>query len=282
MGLILSIFVAAVGVVELLAFYDRVLDNVRLANTPSKQELDSIHSYYVKNLHAEERRRFSSPCLSEVGPRKRSLSPYPSLGFNAPRNSICKDNPSISVCEIEEEVSSDTSSKASSPEPETRKFQGQSAFLISPNRKSKSRSKSRSPDGRSSCSTSRSISPLPFRESNQLAEVALRRKRASSEQLVDRLEVNVGGVQKSSSSSEIVEGSYWKRSPSPFQKLLQEEVEASKNDSNYMKYENRNKTRINVQREASSSSTRDSKKLKQAENTDETDMEKKPEPFWVK
>lgn len=304
MGLMLSIFVAAIGVVELLAFYDRVLDNVRLANNQPKHDLSKIRSYYIKSLQSEDvKTSSSSSLLEEVIPRRRSLSPYPSLDLSAPRNSICMEllNPSISVSEVDEEVYSDASS-SSSPEPETRKVREKhSSRLLSPIRKSKSRSKSRSPslNGRSSGSTSRSISPLPFREPTELVEISLDKRGATAENLSDRFNVKVDGVQKSPSSTEIVEGNYWKRSPSPFRKLLDQEYEhettSHKSEFTYVKYEHRKSDIPSVkvsnckeveEQQASSSFCGDtSKTLEQVANNlsdQNTKMEKKPEPFWVK
>lgn len=306
MGLMLSIFVAAIGVVELLAFYDRVIDNVRLANQP-KQDLNKIRLYYIKNLGCEDTRRSTLMGLTEdVTARRRSLSPYPSFDLSAPRNSICKEllNPSINVSEVDEEIYSDasSSSRATSPEPETRKIRQQpSSSLLHPIRKSKSRSKSPSPNlnGRSSSSTSRSISPLPFREPSELVEISLTRKRARSENLSDRFDVKVEGVQKSPSSTEIVERDYWKRSPSPFQKLLQEESEqettSHKNELTYVRYEHKKHDIPSVtvsnckeaeEEKASTSFCDDTNRtLKQAASIlseQKTEMEKKPEPFWVK
>lgn len=296
MGLIFSILIAAVGVVEFLEFYDRVLDNVRFANRKPKQDLSSIRSYYARNLQRSGTRRSTSPCLwEEAVPRRRSLSPYPSLDFSAPRTSICSElqNPSISVSEVDEEIYSDASnsSRATSPEPETRKLK--ESILLAPIRKSRSRS--RSLNRRSSSSTSRSISPLPFREPSELVEISLIRKRSKSESLPSQIDVKVEGVQKSSSTTEVVDASYWKRSPSPFQKLLQEDHE---HEFNYVKYEERkssiplvkisNCKEVEDEQQASTSSLNNN-------NTDKTlteaakilanqqpEMEKKPEPFWVK
>lgn len=308
MGLMLSIFVAAIGVVELLAFYDRVLDNVRLANNQPEHDLSKIRSYYIKTLQSEDARRSTSPSLlEEVIPRRRSLSPYPSLDLSAPRNSICREllNPSINVSEVDEEVYSDasSSSKDSSPEPETRKFRDkQSPVHLSPIRKAKSRSKSRSPNlnGNSSGSTSRSVSPLPFREPSELVEIPLTRKRATSENLSNRFDVKVEVIKKSPSSTEIVEENYWKRSPSPFGKLLKEEYEhettSHKSEFTYVKFESRNSDipsvkvsdckEVEEEQQASSSFCGDTNKtLAQVANTlseQKAKMEKKPEPFWVK
>lgn len=307
MGLVLSILVAAIGVVEMLAFYDRVLDNVRLSNRQPKQDLNAIRSYYVKTLQSECGGKSALTGSSdEIIPRKRSLSPYPSLDFTAPRNSICKElqNPSISVSEVDEEVYSDasSSSRGTSAEPETRKLREKPSNHLSPIRKAKSKSKSRSPslNGRSSGSTSRSISPLPFREPNELVEIPLDRKRTSSENLTNRFDVDVEGVQRSPSNAEVVPGNYWKRSPSPFQKLLQEDYEhestSRKTEFTYVKYENKrsdipsvkisNCKEVEEEQQASCSFSGDTNKtLEQAADIlseQKTKMDEKPDPFWVK
>lgn len=304
MGLLLSILVAVVGVVEFLEFYDHVLDNVRFSNTPPKQDLNSIRFYYAKTLRPERARRSTSPSLwEEVVPRRRSLSPYPSLDLSAPRNSISSDlqNPSISVSEVDEEVYSDasSSSRATSPEPETRKLKEKpSPILLVPIRKSRSRSRSPSLNRRSSTSTSRSISPLPFREPSELVEVPLTRKRANSESLTIGPNVKVEGVQKSPSSTEVVKANYWNRSPSPFKKLLQEEHEhestSYKSEFTYVKYEERSSS-IPLVKISNCKQVEEEHLASSSNNTDKTlegaakilserkpEMEKKPEPFWVK
>lgn len=246
MGLMLSILIAAIGVVELLAFYDRVLDNVRSANSAPKQDLIGIRSYYVRSLRE-----------GEVDPRRRSLS----------------HNPSINISEVDEDVYSDASesSRSASPEPETRiPRQG----LFPPSRKSKSRS---------SCSTSRSVSPLPFREPGELEEIPLESPIRNSESLL-----KVEGVQRSPSGSEIVD---WKRSPSPFQKLLLEEHEDVRYDEQIdtgdlplVKVSNCEEVE-EQQGQASTSSSEAGKTLEEAAKILSGHMEgqqEKPEPFWVK
>lgn len=307
MGLLLSILVAAIGVVEFLEFYERVLDNVRFANTPPKQDLNTIRFYYAKSIRPESARRPTSPSLwEEVVPRRRSLSPYPSLDLSVPRNSISSDlqNPSISVSEVDEEIYSDasTSSRATSPEPDTRKLiEKPSPILSVPIRKSRSRSRSPSVNRRSSGSTSRSISPLPFRESSKLVDVPLTRKRAKSEGLTLGPNVKVEGVQKSPSSTEVVEASYWNRSLSPFEQLLQDEYEHdNKSEFTYVKYEERSSSiplvKISNCKQVEEEHLATSSSSSSANSTDKTlegaakilseqkpEMEeKKPEPFWVK
>lgn len=264
MGLVLSTFFIAIGIVEFLDLYANIVRHLRTAPvSPRLHHAKNIHNE-LDNSYDEGRSMLATPSneFNEAAPdnntRRRSSSPYPSFDLMAPRSSITPDflaGSSISVVEVEEENYSDaTNSRSQSPASSFEKVLQSTSFnstqywsnegLRAPYRRSKSRShsrsRSRSPDPR--LRHSRSRTPYGsrtgiFRDSEKLMDVNLKRSntpsptpfapRARSVSECERAEfsLTVPGVKRSSSNSDLVEKDFWKRSPSPFQKLLLEQID---------------------------------------------------------
>lgn len=278
MGLMLSILVSTVGVIELISFYNRVVNSLR--NPPSSEGgFDGITSYYKSQLQRDSSRS-PSPAIkrliqqnSEEYVKYRSSSPYPSFDLTAPRNSICPDfldNPSISVTEVDEEVYSDVSSKSPSPSRQASRNElskTKKPYLVPSERKS------RSPSPNRSSSSSRSVSPVTVREP---ALVNSKGERSKSENKYSKL--NGPNLKKSSSGSEIVESSYWRRSPSPFERLLNEDQVNDEDETPAPTVE-----RATSSREDDASKTLEEAAGILAKGTPSIEKKKKSqEPFWVK
>lgn len=244
----MSVFFVAIGVIEFLDFYSNIVRHLRTATL-------SQRLHHANELGKSEGRNHlisSNECYdtaADSSTRRRSLSPFPSFELMAPRGSITPeflDGSPISVTEVDEENYSDaTTSRSHSPASFETVLQSTSfnnvqywsnEGLRAPYRRSKSRSRSRSrsPDPRSRHSRSRT--PYGLRPTENLVDVSLRRSNTPSptpyaSRLRSRSEceqaessLTVPGVKRSSSNSDLVEKDFWKRSPSPFQKLLLEQI----------------------------------------------------------
>lgn len=241
-----TIAVCSTGVVELLSLCDRVFYNLRAPAEVSQKELFDIRGYYLKKLQEQKGRKSCSVC-QEVTPDQRSLSPSPSL--DCPRNSISDpQNPAINVEEADEQVYSDASC---SP---TRR----DGTFLKPSKNSKSRSPS--VNGRS-CSTSRSVSPFPFKEPPGLADVPLERTPSP------RLGKQLDSVDSSVASFE-------------------RETTSSKSEFTYVRYEESGissaKTSNCVAEETKTTErTLEEAARKLSEGSQDMENATKPEPFWV-
>lgn len=321
MGLLLSVLVAAVGVIELISFYNHVVDNLRGASF-ERGDISEVTSYYHRLLDNRLPSEKDSKCvlnhsrstspvpknitigqISTENPRRRSLSPYPSFELTAPRNSICPellDNPTISVTEVDEEAYSDTSNSRSVSPPtriESTSFNNSLYWTKKPYLvpRSRSRSRSRSPSSRSrhSRSSSRSASPIICKQLQDAVDTDSSIQRSKSESNYLDVGYNGNGIKRSSSNGELVDGNYWRKSPSPFMKLLLEDHSLEDDAKDASKTENlelpniSNCSSAELDDAASSSSLETFKTLEEAAKklttaTPTTEGRKSPEPFWVK
>lgn len=322
MGLLLSVLVAAVGVIELISFYNHVVDNLRGASF-ERRDISEVTSFYHRLLDSQippekdsqctlNHSRSTSPVPKKIittdqitaeNPRRRSLSPYPSFELTAPRNSICPellDNPTISVTEVDEEAYSDTSNSRSVSPPtrvESTSFNNSLYWTKKPYLvpRSRSRSRSRSPSSRSrhSRSSSRSASPITYKQSQDVVGIDSSIHRSKSESNYLEVGYNGNGIKRSSSNGELVDGNYWRKSPSPFMKLLLEDHSLEDDAKDASKKENlelpivSNCSSTELDDAASSSSLETFKTLEEAAKkltnaTPTTEGRKSPEPFWVK